>query len=77
VQRDPHFDPSLQLRFQLSEPTLEEPHERQHLERPRAALSFDCVSSPLSFWNHHLALAVKSSEGLEWSSFAPRRTRCR
>src|SRR5450631_2558663 len=41
VQRYPHFDPSLQVRYQLSQPAVEEPHERRHLERPRAALSLD------------------------------------
>src|SRR5258706_7893432 len=41
VQRDPHFDPSLQVRLQLSEPAVEEPDEWRHLERSRAKLSLD------------------------------------
>src|SRR6266851_7259096 len=41
VQRYAHFDPSLQVRLQLGKPAVEEPHERRHLERPRAALSLD------------------------------------
>jgi len=41
VQCDAHFDPSPQVRLQLSEPAVEEPNEWRHLEWPRAILLLD------------------------------------
>src|ERR1700684_87001 len=41
MQSDAHRNSPVQMRRELSEPLPEETHERRHLERARAALTFE------------------------------------